>query len=272
MYKLWSKNLLFLRRQKEETQIETAAALGLTRSTLSNYELGINLPPLVVVCKILGHFDISLNEMTEVDIENARKVLANDPGKIPNNARNDARKHARKTSSIDQNSIPGIDHAPDRTFLKENVGRVFELDVFKPTQTYWFDVLIRNYKVLMNEAFIALPGLGEGLHIRIPIDNNTMQPTIYPGCKVVATYQPEPATALNDGDVCLIISSKNKMLLHRVYKMEDDTLELRSDNEVYTPFKLNLNEIAAAFKVVEVHTSSFGNPGETNSDKKREIV
>ncbi|MFT3979063.1 MAG: S24 family peptidase [Ferruginibacter sp.] len=69
MSDFFSKNLAFLREQAKETQDKTATALGLTRSTLANYENGENLPKIDVGVKILNHFSISFEELMNVDLE-----------------------------------------------------------------------------------------------------------------------------------------------------------------------------------------------------------
>jgi transcriptional regulator with XRE-family HTH domain len=68
MENYFKKNLLFLREKKGETQAETATALGLTRSTLANYEQGVNEPKLVVLCKIIGHFGVTFEQLMFLDL------------------------------------------------------------------------------------------------------------------------------------------------------------------------------------------------------------
>jgi DNA-binding XRE family transcriptional regulator len=70
MPEYFSNNLVFLREKKGETQTETATALGFSRSTYVNYEVGANVPKLDAIMKIIGHFSVSFEDMTKVDLRN----------------------------------------------------------------------------------------------------------------------------------------------------------------------------------------------------------
>lgn len=70
MENYFKTNLVFLREKKGETQLETATALGLTRSTYANYEVGANLPKADILQKIIGHFETDFNTIMSSDLSN----------------------------------------------------------------------------------------------------------------------------------------------------------------------------------------------------------
>jgi transcriptional regulator with XRE-family HTH domain len=82
MSEFFKSNLVYLREKKEENQQESAAALGLTRSTYANYETGANLPKADVMAKILGHFGVTFEEVMFSDIPtvhlNRKHIIKNE--------------------------------------------------------------------------------------------------------------------------------------------------------------------------------------------------
>jgi transcriptional regulator with XRE-family HTH domain len=78
MSELFKINLVFLREKLQEKQQETAAALGLTRSTYANYETGANLPKADVLAKILGHFSVTFEQLMFLDLSNVHPNILED--------------------------------------------------------------------------------------------------------------------------------------------------------------------------------------------------
>lgn len=70
MSDFFKNNLVYLREIKGENQAQCATALGLTRSTYANYEVGENEPKAKVLLKILGHFGISFEDLMSKDLRN----------------------------------------------------------------------------------------------------------------------------------------------------------------------------------------------------------
>ena len=54
-----------LRRGKGVTQIEVAAALGISRQVFANYEKEINYPDPIMLIKIADYFNISVDYLLE---------------------------------------------------------------------------------------------------------------------------------------------------------------------------------------------------------------
>lgn len=61
-------NIKFLRRRRGRTQDESAAGLGLKRSTLSGYENGIAEPGIDVLVAFSSYFNIAIDTLLKVDI------------------------------------------------------------------------------------------------------------------------------------------------------------------------------------------------------------
>lgn len=66
----FAENLQYLRSRKRLSQLELAAALGLTRSQIASYESGKAEPSVVKLAGIVRFFNISLERLIGEDLQN----------------------------------------------------------------------------------------------------------------------------------------------------------------------------------------------------------
>lgn len=78
------KKLINLRKQEKMTQEKFAELIGVTRQTISNWELNITRPDLIQVEKISKLFHVSIDELLENDIQNIIVEKVNKTEKIVN--------------------------------------------------------------------------------------------------------------------------------------------------------------------------------------------
>jgi transcriptional regulator with XRE-family HTH domain len=64
----FTSNIKFLRKRKDRTQDEVAAALNLKRSTLSGYENGVAQPSIDILVAFSGYFGISIDTILKIDL------------------------------------------------------------------------------------------------------------------------------------------------------------------------------------------------------------
>jgi transcriptional regulator with XRE-family HTH domain len=64
----FASNIKFLRKRKDRTQDEVAAALNLKRSTLSGYENGVAQPSIDILVTFSGYFGISIDTILKIDL------------------------------------------------------------------------------------------------------------------------------------------------------------------------------------------------------------
>ncbi|MBR9921169.1 MAG: LexA family transcriptional regulator [Bacteroidetes bacterium] len=85
-----------------------------------------------------------------------------------------------------------------------------------------------------------------GTHRAFDVSGDSMEPTLFEGDKVVCSFI-EPnlwESALKDNYVYVIVTRAD-VVVKRVFNFlkEDQSLELRSDNEFYKPYNLQVNDI-----------------------------
>jgi phage repressor protein C with HTH and peptisase S24 domain len=66
-------NLLFLRKKKQVTQGELAEELALGRTTITNYESGLSEPNFEILTKIVKYFDVSMEDILNIDMQLDKK-------------------------------------------------------------------------------------------------------------------------------------------------------------------------------------------------------
>ena len=55
------ERLRALRKEKNETQVQVANAIGVTDRQYQRFEAGVNLPGFENLCALADHFDVSLD-------------------------------------------------------------------------------------------------------------------------------------------------------------------------------------------------------------------
>lgn len=102
------------------------------------------------------------------------------------------------------------------------------------------------------------PHLGNGLHIQTDVKGDSMHPTLKDGDKAVSTHVPE-FSDIRQGHIYLLIDKEEGMVYKRVYFHDKKHIELVSDNDTYKPYKVELAQILAFYKVREAHTTDLRN-------------
>lgn len=78
------KKLINLRKQEKMTQEKFAELIGVTRQTISNWELNVTKPDLTQIEKISKLFHVSIDELLDNDIQNIIVEKVNKTEKIVN--------------------------------------------------------------------------------------------------------------------------------------------------------------------------------------------
>jgi len=64
----FASNIKFLRKRRDRTQDDVAAALDLKRSTLSGYENGVAQPGIDIIISFSGYFNMSIDTLLKIDM------------------------------------------------------------------------------------------------------------------------------------------------------------------------------------------------------------
>ncbi|WP_026038823.1 XRE family transcriptional regulator [Myroides injenensis] len=210
---LLSDNIRYLRAQKGMSQQKVADELMITRARYSKYEEGASEPPLEVLLRISRFFHVSVDLMISVDL---RKVPMQDLLKLEDNR---ILLPIMVDASTGNNFIEIIPHKARAGYLTGYADPEF----------------------IQNLDQISLPFLREGKYRAFPIEGDSMPPH-QEGSFIVGSYL-ERLEDVRNGHTYIIITANDGVVYKRVYRIDDETLELHSDNTFYEPYKISVYDV-----------------------------
>ncbi|WP_026236280.1 XRE family transcriptional regulator [Pontibacter roseus] len=226
-----TSNIRHLRKSAGYTQAQLAERLDIKRSLVGAYEEGRAEPKLSTLVNVAKLFDISLDELITADLSDSAFKSgsgASAGGKL--------RVLAITVDQEERENIELVPHKASAGYLNGYADPEFieELPRFR------------------------LPMLGTGGTYRaFEISGDSMLP-IVSGTVIVGRFV-EDWSQLKDGTPCIVVSEKEGVVFKRVYnKMEESsTLRLHSDNPVYTPYEVHLEDVVEIWEAKSYISSTF---------------
>lgn len=223
-----TSNIRYLRKKAGYTQAQLAEKLDIKRSLVGAYEEGRAEPKLSTLVNIAKHFQITLDDLITVDLANNTAPSSAATGKMRVLA-----------ITVDQDDKENIELVP----LKASAGY---LNGYADPE--FIEELPR----------FRLPMLGNsGTFRAFEISGDSMLP-ITSGTVIVGRYIEDWKT-IKDGTPCIIISQKEGVVFKRIYnKLQDGAiLRLHSDNPVYSPYELHVDDIQEIWEAKSYISSTF---------------
>jgi transcriptional regulator with XRE-family HTH domain len=220
-----SRNLKFLRKQKNMTQQAFAELLGIKRSSLGAYEEGRAKPGFETLQMISELYGITIDQLIKADLAQ----LAAEAFK--GNMRPDLQGNTLRVLSI------AVD--------KEN-NELIKLIPEKAAAGYLSGYADPEY--LRDLPGFQLPNLGRGSYRAFEISGDSMLP-LQPGSVIIGEYV-EDWHDLKDGQTYIIVSQNDGIVYKRVFnRIEDDgVLVLQSDNASYPPYNVAVEDVIEIWK------------------------
>jgi transcriptional regulator with XRE-family HTH domain len=226
-----TSNLRFLRKNAGYTQAQLAEKLDIKRSLVGAYEEGRAEPKLSTLVNIANLFSISLDELITLDLSN-------------NNGKGGIQKSGEGKLRVLAITVDGND--------KENI----ELVPLKASAGY-----LNGYsdpEFIEELPRFRLPMIGNsGTFRAFEISGDSMLP-ITSGTVIVGRFVEDWKT-IKDGTPCIIVSQKEGVVFKRIYNKLQDTavLRLHSDNPVYSPYELHVEDILEIWEARSYISSTF---------------
>lgn len=245
-----SKNLKHLREQNgRQSQENLANSLGITRSAISSYEDGRAEPKLVVMNRIAQYFNITLDQLLNVDLANERKVAPENRKLIKNYA--SAQNLRVLTITVDKNDNENIELVPQKAAAGYTTG-YSDPDYLKDLPKY------------------QLPFLSSGRTYRaFEITGDSMLP-LQSGSIVIGEYV-EDWGELADGSVCVLVSKEEGIVLKKIFNKIKDrgTLLLKSTNISYSPYEVFADSVLELWKFSAYISKDIPEDGSTVSELRK---
>lgn len=231
---LVTSNLRHLRKHASLTQAQLAEKLDIKRSLVGAYEEGRAEPKLSTLVNVARLFDVSLDDLI------TRDLVQEAPAGSANGA---SRVHGGNLRvlaiTVDQEE-------------KENI----ELVPYKASAGY-----LNGYadaEFIEELPRFRLPMLGTGGTYRaFEISGDSMLP-IASGTVIVGRFL-EDWSQIKDGTPCIIVSQKEGVVFKRIFNkiQEAATLRLHSDNPVYSPYEVHVEDVVEIWEARSYISSTF---------------
>jgi transcriptional regulator with XRE-family HTH domain len=229
----FAENLKFLRKRRQKSQMDLAAELELTRTTLSGYEKNVQ-PPFRVLIKIAEYFNISLDALIKYQLEVLSEFQLSQIEKgfdvdITGN------KLRLLTISVDNEGKENIEMVP----VKAQAGY---------TNSYG------DLDFIAGLPKFKLPFLPEEKTYRtFQIQGDSMLP-IKEGSWVTCSFV-ENWNHIKDGKACIVVTKDEGIVFKLVYKrLEKEKFLLVSSNRNYSPYEIPVSQLLEIWQFETVNS------------------
>ncbi|MFZ4398708.1 MAG: helix-turn-helix domain-containing protein [Bacteroidales bacterium] len=223
-----SENIKYLRKQKELTQDELALKIGVKRSMIGSYEESRAIPKLPLLQAMAFYFDVSLNDLLDKDLSTLK---SNDNTRKVDLEGNNLRVLSTIVDKDDKELITIVPEKASAGYLNgySDVEFVESLSAFS----------------------LPLPEISHDRTYRIfQIKGDSMLP-MPSGTYVISRYL-DNWYNIKDGKTYIILTKDDGIVYKRLYNRleESKTLELISDNHIYPPFSVHIENVMEVWQAI----------------------
>lgn len=209
-----SSNIRFLRQLRGLSQEQLADELKVTRSRIGGYEEGRNEPPIDLLIRLSEFFHIAIDALVRGDL---------------------------KKTNLDGLMKIGKNRILFPILIDNEGNDMVELIPLKASAGYLKGYADPEYIEKLPQ--MTLPFLPTGKHRAFPIKGDSMPP-IKEGSFVIGKYV-ERADDVKPGNTYVVVTKDDGLSYKRImsYSKKEGTLELHSDNKMYAPYKVKMEDV-----------------------------
>jgi transcriptional regulator with XRE-family HTH domain len=233
-----SSNVKFLRKRKNLSQEEMAIAIDSKRSVLNSYENNIASPPLEMAMRISDYFKISLDTLLRIDL---------------------IRLPEYKVGELER----GLEDYMKGKYLRviattTNHDNVDNIEMVSEKASAGYTSGYSDIQFISELPQFSLPFLDKRKKYRsFQISGDSMLPIqdkTYVTCEYVEDW-----TSLKDGLCYVILTKEDGIVFKRVYNdiVKNKTLALVSNNPIYKPYEVKIEEVLEIWKYVMDHSKTL---------------
>jgi DNA-binding XRE family transcriptional regulator len=274
MSDFFSSNLIYLREIKGETQEETATALDISRSTYVNYETSPQKPKADICLKIIGHFDISFEDLMLVDLSKGKDGKKKDKQKNRQKGKDLGKDLGKDNASETQ--IIGSVLVPDSVGLSmQRAPKVITLDTSGRENMVMVPVRARagylngygDVEYIEKLPAFRLPGFTNGTFRIFEVEGLSMYPTFDDKDLIITRFVEDMRQITNDR-IHVVVTKNDGVVVKRVLNRieTEGKLILKSDNikdrQDYPTMIVDIDEILEVWYGVSFMSRFMRAPGE----------
>jgi len=211
----FSENIKYLRNKQGISQEALAIELDVTRSKIASYEDARAQPSLETLVAYSGFFGLPIDVMLKNDL----------------------------TRSQDGTFINiGQHRILFPVLINEQNQDLIEVVSMQASAGYLAGYGDPEYVATL--PMMQLPFVPTGKHRAFPIKGDSMEPWVKEGAFVIGRFL-EDFKLLNTGKTYIVVTREDGLSYKRLYsdRIEEGWLTLKSDNPIYSPYDVHLNEI-----------------------------
>ncbi len=250
----FGKNTQLLRKRKNRSQEEMATALGITRTSLSGYELGNNQPPYELLIAISDYFKVPVDVLLRTSLAKMSEF-----------------KLSELERGYDHAHITGSQLRVLATTTDSNNTENTELVPVKAKAGYTRGYADPDYiKVL--PAF-SLPFLSRERKYRtFPISGDSMPP-VADGSWVTGEYL-QNWNHIKNGLPYIIVTADEGIVFKMVHNHIKDkgSLLLCSTNPLYKPYEIAVSDVLEVWKFVHFISSELPESNQPRQDLTTAVI
>lgn len=220
-------NIKYLRKTKQFTQDGLADKIGVKRAMIGSYEEGRAVPKIPVLRELSHYFNVSIDDLINSDLSNADK---NSNFGTESDIR--GKRLRVLTSLVDRDNKELITLVPQ-----------------KATAGYLDGYGDPDYIESLPRFSLPLPELAQERTYRaFQIQGRSMEP-VPSGSYIICEYL-QNWNEIKDGKCYIIVTQDEGVVYKRLYRSDDNTVVLKSDNSEYTPYSIEMETITEVWKAL----------------------
>lgn len=222
-----NQNIKYLRKQRKLTQEQLASKIGVKRSLIGAYEEGRAEPNISNIIKFAEVLDVGVNEIISLDLSIENPVIYQ--------SKKDVRVLSITVDYADNENIHLVPVKAAAGYLNgySDPEYISELPVFN------------------------VPGMKNGTFRAFEISGDSMLPLVS-GTIIVSRYIEDWETIKN-GTLAIVVTETEGLVFKRLFQdnRNEQSFLLVSDNTVYDPYKVELQEIKEIWEAKAYFSTTF---------------
>jgi transcriptional regulator with XRE-family HTH domain len=242
-------NIKHLRKKRKLTQDQLADKIGVNRAMIGSYEENRAIPKLSALRVISHYFGVSIDDLVNIDLSN----------------------HEKKEKSSQGIDVKGKSLRVLSTIVDRDNEELITFVPIKASAGYTKGYGDPDFMEKLPRFSLPFAELSkERTYRAFQINGNSMDP-IPSGSYIICEYL-QNWDEIKDGKTYVVVTLDDGLVYKRLYKHENDSLLLKSDNPKYSPYTISSNTVSEIWKALGYMSFSLPEPDEMNLGKLTAMV
>lgn len=246
------ENMKFLRKQRAMTQGRLADLLDSKRSLIGSYEEGRGVPKLSIIRRMAEIFEVSMDNLLAVDL--SQKIS-----------------EVGRPKTEDANDIGGKWLKVLSVVVTPENNELISIVPVKASAGYLNGRADAEYMEQLPHFSMPVAELSQGRSYRVfQIKGDSMLP-VPPGSYIFCDYV-EEATDIREGKPYVLITSDEGIVYKRIFLLNENQLQLKSDNPEYEPYTVETTSVLEIWRALGFLSFELPEPDALNMQKLSSVV